>query len=1398
MSIFERKTIAEYYRPDVQAGFSFGEQIDIFRNRETHFTTQGDTETVLQAHRNRLQQLQELNIDLPEDYMDPYEYNPQEMIEYMGGYEALGQKYAGSLVPMVQEFQKIMNDKLDSLVLNARIEDPQNKKLLDIAATEEERKEEQKNVVLNNNLLAAQVSEDPNYSFTAELLGTGQAQFEDPVTIASLLIPGVSYAKLGTTFLRRLAGFSLANASFNTVAELIQSEHAKKMISDLNINENNEQIKKELELYKVSIDPGITQEELRARLGYAFIGGFILSPVIGLPLELINRRAFQLQKIMDGNKKTLKEIDDAVSDANTEIFNQPLHVNLNISNRAFKDRYMSDELPKDLGITHTIKIMEKTNDLAFKRTVKKNWVEMEEIKDIDEMINLLEKEIKFTKNNVMLEDFDLKLPNNLKNARPRYNRQALDFESEVDKALYIVRNRKTLSKYDADYMSFLQKRYPKKTEQELRKMGDRVLTRIKTLSKGNPDEDIIVNTLYKSKDTVIRQEERKVAKASKFSKSDRAVLKELMQQKNFIGQSHNNNVKLFNIEYDANVGKYVLKSGYEKEVQSTALFKNINKNINSLKALGKEQGFDDNFFREVFNKYDKKLINIKSYQNELQQKLAKGDVEQNKKIVKKLKQIDADVNNMKSIFKHKANVTSKDYSYSEIATDILAKDYSKEKIIFDNLEDSVERYRLELIKLLDDEAYRGMNTNKKDFILKYEEDFVRQMIDNVPAKDAISRKLADNFRIAFNYARQEANKLGDEIAYFDNFFPQTHDRVKITKAFDTEFEPWKAYIKTKLDLEETARRYEIDVSKPNWENILDQNLKRTHQRILTGDVFRSLKTQQSGQHFLKNNHTRYLIFKDGQSFLDYQKKLGKPSLRSGIDYLNHMATHIALLKRFGPRNFEGAKLVDDFAKAADSLKNMKPKLMSTKFENILDYITGHENLPVTHKLFSSRLTGEVNLADFSKGTRALLQASQLGGAAIMAVADQAYGVLARQTNGMKLSTQFNSFAKTLTEEKGYMAKAGVSLEYLTNDIYNNSRLLGETMDDGLMSKLSQKLLKYSGLIDMTEMAQNGFKYDFQNHITKLADTDWARIDKNSKFMLGVYGINKNDFAVLKTTKRMTAPNGKDKFVRVIDIPDETVRQKFITYMNGETAIAVPTKTARARAFMMAGTKRGTGSGELARSFWLYKNFPMSIIYTQLARTMMLKRNQGLHAGASYFAQMMIMTSVVGAMLYNVKRVVAGKDPEPWSVRTLGLGAMYGGGLGIFGDFLLHDSTMYGRNIVTSFAGPVAGLINDTSKLLLGDFHQALFGVQDDMPSKFPTRLVDFLNRYTPFTNLWYTKLAKERLIVDQIKEAIDPDFYSKAKREQTRELKYGSGLWWQRGSMYPGRLDIGKFLELKD
>ena len=37
--------------------------------------------------------------------MDPYEYNPQEMIEYMGGYETLGQKYEAVLFLWCKSFK---------------------------------------------------------------------------------------------------------------------------------------------------------------------------------------------------------------------------------------------------------------------------------------------------------------------------------------------------------------------------------------------------------------------------------------------------------------------------------------------------------------------------------------------------------------------------------------------------------------------------------------------------------------------------------------------------------------------------------------------------------------------------------------------------------------------------------------------------------------------------------------------------------------------------------------------------------------------------------------------------------------------------------------------------------------------------------------------------------------------------------------------------------------------------------------------------------------------------------------------------------------------------------------------------------------------------------------------
>ena len=49
-----------------------------------------------------------------------------------------------------------------------------------------------------------------------------------------------------------------------------------------------------------------------------------------------------------------------------------------------------------------------------------------------------------------------------------------------------------------------------------------------------------------------------------------------------------------------------------------------------------------------------------------------------------------------------------------------------------------------------------------------------------------------------------------------------------------------------------------------------------------------------------------------------------------------------------------------------------------------------------------------------------------------------------------------------------------------------------------------------------------------------------------------------------------------------------------------------------------------------------------------------------------------------------------------------LGALLkGGGLGLYGDFLLSDHTRYGSGALASMLGPVAGLVDDVVKIAQG-------------------------------------------------------------------------------------------------
>lgn len=80
---------------------------------------------------------------------------------------------------------------------------------------------------------------------------------------------------------------------------------------------------------------------------------------------------------------------------------------------------------------------------------------------------------------------DQKLPRELAGAKPRYRNSEIQFESDLDKALYIVAASGRLSKSDGQYMAWLRQQFPDMSDADIRAEGALVRAKLKTLEPEN-------------------------------------------------------------------------------------------------------------------------------------------------------------------------------------------------------------------------------------------------------------------------------------------------------------------------------------------------------------------------------------------------------------------------------------------------------------------------------------------------------------------------------------------------------------------------------------------------------------------------------------------------------------------------------------------------------------------------------------------------------------------------------------------------------------------------------------------------------------------------------------------------------------------------------------------------
>ena len=878
-------------------------------------------------------------------------------------------------------------------------------------------------------------------------------------------------------------------------------------------------------------------------------------------------------------------------------------------------------------------------------------------------------------------------------------------------------------------------------------------------------------------------EQNLLEEGTKFTKEQKKRLRGLMEHHNYHTEVHNSVVNQKHLNFDNEAGEWGLKVDdiaeddiFKNATQAQSFFNDILKQ-GKVKLSKLDAKFVKDRFRELGVDDAKKYkANLPKDAEARRQQLLNDNAR-----VRLITQL------LEQKVKNETTNIGRYMSMQKLATDFLEISFAR-NVMPGNVTSTQRAIFQDFMNRLDDPKLHKVKWSKMD---DHDMDNIVRAMYGEPTNDEMANLIAKRFALALEDARTLKNHYGGNIAFMNNYFPQAHNQLKVGQVSD---DVWIDFILPKLDLERTAQNLGIDAKFINadgslnaaGQRIIKEKLSSIHEDIMLGSAREPFKTLPKNASIkTRDDQMRYLIFSNADNYLAYAKEYGENPIMTLSKYFNHMSNDIALMKVFGPNVIDNAKGILKFAQDMDA-RIVGRRRPSGAFDRLFDHIRGTDNVP------------QHNWSKYGTETRALLVTAQLGSAYLASLADLSYGYITRSINGMPAAKTINNYVKFMAGNKDIAREARVVGMDIAEEIRANSRIHGEVLGDGPFSWMAQNLMKISLLQPGTIAGRTAFKYEFQFHLKNIANKSFDSLDENIKFMYQRYGITKADHdALAKVPLYKSINDEKVTYLRVADIEDRNIRQKYYTYMFAETETAVPSYMARSRGDMIQGYQPGTVGGEFTRSLFLFKNFPMTVLYTQAARAINVMAKHPGHMRYIYPLQGLTMTSIAGYLIMNARNLAQGEDTTTMNPGTLAQGLMYGGGLGIFGDLFLHDTTRYGQTPLGAAAGPVFGLGNDILGLLgLKQFQDALYR-NKDTTDRFASNLITFFDRYTPYNNLWYTRAATDRLIFDNLRKSLDPKYEERKRRLERRLQKEGRSFFIDRNKFQIKRAPKIQLLDWK-
>lgn len=659
-----------------------------------------------------------------------------------------------------------------------------------------------------------------------------------------------------------------------------------------------------------------------------------------------------------------------------------------------------------------------------------------------------------------------------------------------------------------------------------------------------------------------------------------------------------------------------------------------------------------------------------------------------------------------------------------------------------------------------------------------------ETVDNPTAKalaGALSGVLED-LRLRFNAAGGNIPKRQDWGIL------HSHNRRAIRKLGETPEaarQKWKDFIRPLLDPEE--------MTNPNTGEIigadgLDSSLDYVFETITSdGWAHRRPEARRFGKGKVASRHqdSRFLIFKDAQSWLTYNEKFGNnDAIASIFDHINGLSRDIAAMERFGPN----PDATMEWLKQAVQVDIGKRQSGALTVEGVK--VPGLSALKVANYRMDSlwrNLRGRETVMDapaqWAGDIRNLATTAMLGSTGLLAgVTDPFVAAATRRLAGLPVMRDITGLVKRFASDgdRRAMARRAVIWDDYLHTMNESARFVDQMFGHEWSRYMVDRALTWNALSPLTDARKRLEASAWHETLGGLAekDTDWIDVNPLLKKSMEGFGITADDW------HRMRAGVDDLGFLDPGGVFEKTgdrvLAEKYAELIMQWQERSVPSGDPRIKSVITGGNPRGTILGEVGEFGSQFLSFGMSFTARQLEAmyiySMLAKSKGGRVArGGWYFAAMAAPLTIGAAAYTQMLNVLNGKDPEDMTtVGFWGKAFVKGGGGGLFADFVNRAENQFGQSFAETIPGPGAAFIGDTLDLSLRSI-QTIMGADD---AKLGRNASKYVGRYTPIlsshfaTRLWY-----RRMVVDQLQWMTDPDADTSFKAQKRK-----GNMWWEPGN----------------